>query len=86
MHTAKSLLPELRDPFHLDRIACPVLLVWGDRDRLVFTTGAERVLATVPGARMEVIEGCGHCPQIEVPERFVNEIESFLAAPLTAAA
>jgi pimeloyl-ACP methyl ester carboxylesterase len=75
--TGRRLLPELRDPFHLDRIACPVLLVWGRQDLMVFQTGAERVLAASPQARLEVIEDCGHCPQLEAPERFTNLLLGF---------
>jgi pimeloyl-ACP methyl ester carboxylesterase len=63
--TGRRLLPELRDPFELDRIDCPVLLVWGKQDLLVFQTGAERVLQAVDRSKLELIEDCGHCPQIE---------------------
>ena len=49
-----------------------MLLVWGDRDRLVFHRGAERVLAAVRARRLELLEGCGHCPQLERPERVVE--------------
>ena len=73
----KALLPELRDPFQLSRIGCPVLLVWGTRDRLVFRTGAERVLQTVAESRLEVIEDCGHCPQLERPELFATMLAQF---------
>ncbi len=65
----RRLLPELHDPFQLDAIACPVQLVWGDRDRLVFHHGAERLLAAVEDASLELLEDCGHCPQLERPER-----------------
>lgn len=70
--SGRRLIPELRDPFDLSAIACPVLLVWGDRDRLVFHRGAERVLAAVADSRLELLEGCGHCPQLERPERVVE--------------
>lgn len=75
--SGRRLLPELRDPFELARIACPVLLLWGDRDRMVFPSGAERVLREVSAARFELIEGCGHCPQIEAPGRLAALIEGF---------
>jgi pimeloyl-ACP methyl ester carboxylesterase len=75
--TGRRLLPELGDPFELDRISCPVQLVWGDRDRMVKITGAERVLREVPHARMETLEGVGHCPQVEVPERIAGIVSDF---------
>ncbi len=74
---AHRLIPELRSPFELDRISSRVLLVWGDRDRLVFHRGAEKVLDVVPGSRLELLHGIGHCPQIEAAQRFVELLEAF---------
>lgn len=83
--SGRRLLPELHDPFDFAAIRSPVLLIWGDRDRLVFHRGAKRLLAAVPGSRLELIEGCGHSPQLECPEHVV---ELLLAddAPLVQAA
>lgn len=75
--TARRMLPELRDPFRLEHVSVPVLLIWGDRDRLVSHSGAERVTEAVPGATFELIAGCGHCPQIEAGERFVEVLLAF---------
>ena len=75
--TGRRLLPELSEPFRLERIGCPVLLVWGDSDRMVFATGAERVLHAVSDSRVEMIEHCGHCPQIEEPERLAGLLDGF---------
>jgi pimeloyl-ACP methyl ester carboxylesterase len=77
LDTAHRLLPELRRPFQLERIDVPVLLVWGDKDRLVFARGAKRVLETVPDARLELLKGIGHCPQVEAPERFTALLLGF---------
>jgi pimeloyl-ACP methyl ester carboxylesterase len=79
--TGRRLLPEIRDPFRLERVRCPVLMVWGERDRMVYASGAERVLRAVAGSRLEVIEHCGHCPQVEAPERVVELLDEFGAAP-----
>jgi len=70
--SGRRLLPELHDPFDFDAIRCQVLLVWGDRDRLVFHRGAKRLLTAVEGSRLELLERCGHSPQIEYPERVVE--------------
>jgi len=83
--TGHRLVAELRGPFNLDRIACPVLLVWGERDRMVFPTGAERVLEAVAGSRIELISECGHCPQVEAPARLAELLVEF-PAPLAQAA
>jgi pimeloyl-ACP methyl ester carboxylesterase len=84
--TGRRLRSELRDPFRLERIGCPVLLVWGELDRLVFPTGADRVLATVPGSHLVRIPGCGHCPQIECPDLLAGLLEEFPASVATVAA
>jgi pimeloyl-ACP methyl ester carboxylesterase len=86
MDTARRLLRELRAPFELERISSPVLLVWGDRDRLVFHRGAERLLEAVPSARLELLRGIGHCPQVEAPERFTQLLLEFSSRPAVAAA
>lgn len=74
---ARRLIGELRDPFQLSRIVCRLLVVWGDRDRLVFHRGAQRILDAVPGARLELMRGVGHCPQVEVPDRFTQILLQF---------
>lgn len=85
MDTARRLLPELDDCLELERIACPVLLVWGGRDRMVSPRGARRVLEALPSARLELIEDCGHCPQIEAPDRLAGLLLGF-PEPLAEAA
>jgi pimeloyl-ACP methyl ester carboxylesterase len=81
VETAHRLLPELHEPFELERISCPVLLVWGERDRLVYHRGAQKVLDAVPGARLELLPGVGHCPQVEVAERFTELLLEFDEEP-----
>ncbi len=77
LDVGRRLLPELAAPFRLERIDCPLLLIWGERDRMVFTGGAERVLRTVPYSDIAVIPACGHCPQVEAPERLAEMLLDF---------
>jgi pimeloyl-ACP methyl ester carboxylesterase len=85
LDSAHRMLPELRAPFELERIIAPVLLVWGDRDRLVFHRGAEKLLAAVADSRLELLHDVGHCPQVEAPGRVTELLLSF-SAELEAAA
>ncbi len=55
----------------------PVLLVWGRRDRLVPPAGARRVLAARPETRSVVLDGCGHCPQLDDPARVADLLLEF---------
>jgi pimeloyl-ACP methyl ester carboxylesterase len=81
----RRLLPELRGCLRLERISCPVLLVWGRHDLLVFQTGAEEVLQAAREARLELIDDCGHCPQLECPERLYDVLIHFPARLVRAA-
>ncbi len=84
--TARRLKPEIQDPFELGWIECPVLIVWGERDRMVSAKGADRILAEVPGSRAEIIPDCGHCPQVEVPEVVHELLSDFAREALQSAA
>ncbi len=47
------------------RVKAPTLLVWGTQDRLVDPAYGETFAAAITGARLELIEGAGHLPQLE---------------------
>ena len=52
-----------------ERIDCPVRVVWGTEDRLLPWPSAAARLRTewLPQADYVVLDGVGHCPQLEVP-------------------
>jgi pimeloyl-ACP methyl ester carboxylesterase len=77
LDTARRIFPELHDPFDFDRVSVPVLLVWGRRDAMVPHRGAEKLLAAVAGSRLEMLDACGHCPQIEDAQRLVEVVLAF---------
>ena len=80
------LLPELDGCFHLEDIRVPVLLIWGDRDRMVPHRGSRKVIEALPETTYELLEGIGHCPQVEAPDRVVELLSEFLASPAQRAA
>jgi pimeloyl-ACP methyl ester carboxylesterase len=57
----------------LRRISVPTLVIAGAEDVLVPGFHAEQVAASIPGARLEVLEGAGHAVTIESADR-VNEL------------
>ena len=75
--TGRRLYPELTDCLRLDRITCPVLVIWGKQDRMVHARGADMLVDALPGVRVELLEDCGHCPQVEMPERFAELLLDF---------
>ena len=79
--SGRRLLPELAaPPFDFERIECPVLLVWGTRDRMVPHAGAQILLDALPNTRVELLEDVGHCPQLEATERLLELLLPFPAA------
>jgi pimeloyl-ACP methyl ester carboxylesterase len=67
---------DVRD--RLGQIACPTLVIWGDRDRIVPPSSADEFVRLIPNARKVIFEDCGHVPMIEQPERFNRLVEDFL--------
>ena len=59
--------PQLRA--RLADVRVPVLVVWGDSDRVVTPAYGRAVAESFPDARFELIAQCGHMPQIEQPAR-----------------
>jgi pimeloyl-ACP methyl ester carboxylesterase len=49
----------------------PVRLVWGVSDQLMTLDYARRMAEFLPDAELIPVEGCGHVPQQEAPERFL---------------
>ena len=52
----------------LGDVTCPTLVVHGDEDAPVPVELAERIVAAMPNARLEVIPRGGHRPDIRTPE------------------
>lgn len=70
-------------PFHrrLSELNHRTLVIWGRDDRLFRSTDAAVAERVLQRGRIEVIDRCGHCPQIEQPARFTELVLEFLAAP-----
>jgi rifampin ADP-ribosylating transferase len=62
----------------LFRIAAPTLVVWGEDDPVFLREDQERLVSTIPGARLLVYEGTGHSPNWERPDRFAGDLREFL--------
>jgi pimeloyl-ACP methyl ester carboxylesterase len=56
------------------------MVVCGAEDRVTPPEGNRKVAAAIPGARFELIEGIGHLPYLEAPERFNALVENFIAS------
>jgi pimeloyl-ACP methyl ester carboxylesterase len=57
----------------------PLLIVHGEEDQGIPVQVARELAASAPHARLEVLAGCGHLPNMERPEEFNRILTSFLA-------
>jgi non-heme chloroperoxidase len=64
----------------LASVQAPALLVWGDRDALVTRAEQNRLVETIPQARLAVYEGTGHALHWEEPQRFAAQLAAFALA------
>ncbi|MCU1502676.1 MAG: alpha/beta hydrolase [Ilumatobacteraceae bacterium] len=63
----------------LPRINVPTLVIVGDEDA-PFLDGSKYMAAKIPGARLEIIAGAGHAPNIARPAEFDRILSEFLAS------
>ncbi len=71
---------DLLQPEELDRIKVPLLLLWGQRDRILPPSSLHFFKAHLPKhARIEEPPEFGHSPFLEHPRELVSHIEDFLA-------
>lgn len=67
-------------PQSLDGIECPVLLVWGTRDRILpVRRYSPRLRELVPRAEWRELPGLGHVPMSDDPELVLSTIAEFVA-------
>jgi pimeloyl-ACP methyl ester carboxylesterase len=68
-------------PLDPEQITCPVRVVWGTEDRLLaWPSSAERYRREwLPHADWVVLDGVGHCPQLDVPVEAAQLILGFTA-------
>jgi pimeloyl-ACP methyl ester carboxylesterase len=69
----------LEDPRPLlPRLTQPILLLWGEHDRLIPASHGQDWLAVLPRAELVVLPGLGHVPQEEDPARSLTPVRAFL--------
>jgi pimeloyl-ACP methyl ester carboxylesterase len=76
-HTLLGLLPGIQTP---------TLLVWGREDKIVPPDACQLYQTAIRGATATVLGNCGHMPEMEKPEEFVDAVLEFLTPSAQAAA
>jgi pimeloyl-ACP methyl ester carboxylesterase len=57
----------------------PVMLVWGDDDRIIPVAHGHAAHQAVPGSRLEILPGIGHFPHVEAPDQVTELLADFIA-------
>jgi pimeloyl-ACP methyl ester carboxylesterase len=62
----------------LHAITAPTLLLWGRKDGMIPFDNAQDYLSAIPNSRLVPLDGVGHLPQEEAPERSAAVVRTFL--------
>jgi 3-oxoadipate enol-lactonase len=80
LQAACAQLAELDLRGELAGVKVPVLVLVGEHDEATPPPMSRELAAGLPNARLKIIAGCAHVPQLQAPEVFLEAIGDFLAA------
>lgn len=83
LHTMRSVIgPDGQRVSALDRLyladQLPTLIVWGSDDPVIPAEHGRNAHRVVPSSRYVEIEGSGHWPMLDAPDRVVRELTAFM--------
>ena len=64
----------------LHRVTQPVLLVFGEQDKVLPASCRQRFRKSLSQARLEVVPGAGHLVDVDAPQALAHLVEKFLGA------
>lgn len=62
----------------LPRLDMPVLVIWGDHDRILHVSATEIIKPFLPNAEIVILKDCGHMPIIEKSQETAEYYTDFL--------
>ena len=71
--------PELRP--QLPQVSVPAYVIAGEEDRLIRPFYYEAISSEMPNAQLTLIPQCGHVPQEECPQQFMEAVKSYIENP-----
>lgn len=74
----RAIMSRLNSRPSLGAIACPTLILFGRQDGIVTLAHQEEMRDGIPGARLEILEDCGHLMTLEQPDRVNVLLAAFL--------
>ena len=81
LEAARSVMTKIAEPAYTESIrslAAPALVLYGDCDRLITRAAIESLAALRPDWKLEILDGIGHTPMLEDPERFASVVGAWL--------
>jgi pimeloyl-ACP methyl ester carboxylesterase len=83
IHTLRAVVdPGGQGVSALDRLYLaehlPTLIVWGTEDGIIPVEHGRIAHDLMPGSRLVELEGAGHWPQLDMPERFTDALVDFI--------
>lgn len=70
----------------LATIACPTLVLTGDTDNTIPNAFSKEMAEGIAGARLVILDRCGHLPQAEQPEATVRALAEWLGTEVVSGA
>ena len=77
---ACAQLAELDLRGELHKVKVPALVLVGEQDEATPPPMSHELAAGLPDARLKIISGCAHVPQLQAPKVFLDAIADFLPA------
>jgi len=77
---ACNALAELDLRPELGKVKAPVLVLVGEHDEATPPPMSRELASLLPNARLKIIAGCAHVPQLQSPGVFLDAIGDFLAS------
>jgi pimeloyl-ACP methyl ester carboxylesterase len=82
LQATRSIGLRMADPRFWPRarqVKTPTLVIHGELDHVIPLAAARELVRRVPGWTLEVIDGAGHVPMMEVPDRFLSVFNEWMA-------
>jgi pimeloyl-ACP methyl ester carboxylesterase len=79
--TVRGAREEILEPIlnNLHKITRPVLIIWGEKDRVLPLKHGYLGKEKLPNAKLIIMEGCGHIPFFEKADEFNRAVLAFLS-------
>lgn len=77
-HSACAALAALDLRSQVPSVKVPVLVLVGEHDEATPPPMSHELAALLPNAKLQVLQGCAHVPQLQEPELFLSAISEFI--------